>query len=81
MRIRHTSHFERSYNKAPGHIQQAFDKQVLLLLENLRHPSLHAKKYDEGKDRWQARVTRSWRFYFTIEGDTYILQDITRHPK
>jgi hypothetical protein len=42
---------------------------------------LRAKKYDEGKDRWQARVTRDWRFYFLIEGDTYILQDITRHPK
>jgi mRNA-degrading endonuclease RelE of RelBE toxin-antitoxin system len=81
MRIRRTSHFVRSYDKAPKEIQQVFDKQALLLLENLRHPSLHAKKYDEGKDRWQARVTRDWRFYFKIEGDTYVLQDITRHPK
>ena len=81
MRIRRTSHFVRSYNKAPKEIQQAFDKQALLLLQNLRHPSLLAKKYDDGKDRWQARVTRDWRFYFTIEGDTYVLQDIVRHPK
>jgi hypothetical protein len=51
------------------------------LLQNLRHPSLHAKKYDEGKDRWQARVNQDWRFYFVIQDDTYILQDITRHPK
>ncbi len=81
MRIRRTAHFERSYNKAPIEIQQAMDKQIVLLLENLRHPSLHAKKYDEGKDRWQARVTKGWRFYFMIEGDTYMLQDIIRHPK
>ncbi len=32
-------------------------------------PGLHSKKYDEARDIWQARVTRDWRFYFTIEGD------------
>jgi hypothetical protein len=42
---------------------------------------MRAKKYDEGKNRWQARVTRDWRFYFVIEDDAYILQDITRRPK
>ena len=81
MKIRRTTHFERAYSKAPQEIQAAFDKQSLLLLQNLRHPSLRAKKYDEGKDRWQARVTKGWRFYFIIDGDTYILQDIIRHPK
>lgn len=81
MRIRTTAHFDRSYGKAPKVIQQAFDKQVTLLLRNLRHPSLQCKKYDEAKDCWQARVTRDWRFYFTIADDIYILQDITRHPK
>jgi mRNA-degrading endonuclease RelE of RelBE toxin-antitoxin system len=81
MKIRWTSHFVRAYGKAPRNIQTAFDKQSQLLLQNLRHPSLRAKKYDEGKDRWQARVTREWRFYFLIHGDTYVLQDIIRHPK
>ena len=71
----------RNYKKAPAIIQQAFDKQALSLLENLGHPSLHAKKYDESRGLWQARVTRSWRFYFTIEGDTYYLQEIKAHPK
>jgi hypothetical protein len=51
------------------------------LLQNLRHPSLRAKKYDEVRDLWQARVTGAWRFYFTIEGDTYVLQTIRAHPK
>jgi hypothetical protein len=81
MKIRRTKHFDRSYGNAPNEIQQAFDKQALLLLQNLRHPSLRAKKYDEGRDRWQARVTLDWRFYFLIEDDIYVLQDITRHPK
>ena len=81
MRLASTPHFTRSYVKAPLAIQQAFDKQALLLLENLRHPSLHAKKYDESRDLWQARVTGSWRFYFKIEGDTYRLEEMKAHPK
>jgi plasmid maintenance system killer protein len=81
MRLRWTSHFARAYGKAPEDIQAAFRKQSLLLLRNLRHPSLRAKKYDEGHGWWQARVTRDWRLYFLIEGETYILQDTIRHPK
>ncbi len=81
MKLRFTTHFDRAYGKAPKEVQTAFQKQLLLLLQNLQHPSLRAKKYDEGKDRWQARVTRDWRFYFKIESNIYIMQDITRHPK
>jgi hypothetical protein len=42
---------------------------------------LQAKKYDEARGIWQARVTRSWRFYFTIEDDIYTLRTIRAHPK
>jgi len=38
-------------------------------------------KYDESHNLWQARVNRSWRFYFKIVGDTYIIEDIIPHPK
>ena len=41
----------------------------------------NAKKYDEARGIWQARVTLNWRFYFTIEGDTYTLLTIRSHPK
>jgi len=71
----------RSYVAAPAAVRKAFDKQVRLLVENLHHPSLHAKKYDESEDLWQARVNRSWRFYFNIVGDTYVIRDIIPHPK
>ena len=46
-----------------------------------RHPALHAKKYDESRDLWQARVNRDWRFYFVIASDTYVITDIIPHPK
>ena len=81
MRLARTPHFLRSYHKAPKHIQRAFDKQVTRLLQDRGHPSLRAKKYDESRDLWQARVTLDWRFYFTIEDGTYVLHELRRHPK
>ena len=66
---------------APPNAQKAFLKQVRLLAENLQHPSLRAKKYDEAQDLWQARVNKNWRFYFVIINDTCIVLDVIAHPK
>ncbi len=81
MRIWLTAKCERDFVTAPKEVQTAFDKQSRLLVQNFRHPSLRAKKYDEATDVWQARVTGNWRFYFTIEGDTYRLTSIEKHRK
>jgi mRNA interferase RelE/StbE len=70
-----------SLGEAPPDVRRAFFKQVGFLARDLRHPSLHAKKYDEGSDLWQARVTRGWRFYFTISHDSYVVIDVLPHPK
>jgi len=68
-------------NLAPANVMKAFYKQVRFLAANLHHPSLHAKKYDEAQDMWQARVNRDWRFYFIITGDTCVVLDVIPHPK
>jgi mRNA interferase RelE/StbE len=81
MKLLRTTHFERSYAKAPARVQRAFDKQSLLLLQNLHHPSLRAKKYDESRGLWQARVNKGWRFYFFVQEDAYLIVDIIAHPK
>jgi mRNA-degrading endonuclease RelE of RelBE toxin-antitoxin system len=81
MTIRFSKHFLRSYSKAPKAVQKAFDKQSDFLVQDLHHPSLHAKKYDETRDLWQARVTYTWRFYFKIVGDIYLMDEIKHHPK
>lgn len=65
----------------PAPLRKAFYKQAGFLVQNLHYPSLHAKKYDEAKDIWQARVNRDWRFYFIVKGDTYTITNITPHPK
>jgi mRNA interferase RelE/StbE len=54
---------------------------VKFLEQNLRHPSLRAKKYDESRGLWQARVSKDWRFYFLIQDDVYYIVDIIPHPK
>jgi hypothetical protein len=81
MRIQLTSMARKSYVAAPVAVQKAFNKQLGFLAGNLNRPSLHAKKYDESSDLWQGRVNRSWRFYFLIENDMYVITDIVPHPK
>jgi hypothetical protein len=67
--------------EAPPAVLRAFGKQLRFLAGNIQHPSLRAKKYDEARDLWQARVNRDWRFYFTITYDTYRIEDVIPHPK
>jgi len=81
MRHDFTPKFAKSYYSLPGNIQSKFNKQLGYLLNNIRHPSLRAKKYIESSGVWQARVDDNVRFYFKIEGDIYILIDIKNHPK
>jgi mRNA interferase RelE/StbE len=76
-----TLRFQKQYQKLSAQRQAKFDKQLVFLLSNLRHPSLRAKKYDEKNDIWQARVDDDYRFYFQIGGGTYILLSIIPHPK
>ena len=81
MLIRFAGKAVADYAGAPADVRKAFNKQLALLLANMRHPSLHAKKYSEAENIWQARVNRNWRFYFTIHGDAYEIITIIPHPK
>ena len=81
MRAAFTHHFQQQYQSLPEEKKAKFDKQLAYLLSNLRHPSLRAKKYDEARDIWQARVDDDYRFYFMIKEDTYTLLSIIPHPK
>ena len=81
MRATYTKRVLDALQDAPPAVRKAFFKQVRFLERNLHHPSLRAKKYDAVQDLWQARVTRDWRFYFTIIDDIYQIEDIIPHPK
>lgn len=81
MKVIHSGRFKKNFENFPLEIQKKFEKQIIYLLRDIRYPSLHAKKYDEARGVWQARVDKNIRFYFLIEGDNYILLDITKHKK
>ena len=79
MIISYTPKFKKKLRVFPKEIRDKFYKQANLLSNNLRHPSLRAKKYDESSDLWQARVDDNVRFYFFIDKNSYFLINIRRH--
>ena len=81
MKVVFSHSFARAFSRAPAQVQKSFGKQLGYLLRDFHHPSLNAKKYQQTRGIWQARVDRNWRFYFTIEEDAYHLHDIIPHPK
>ena len=81
MRIVTSDIFEKLLEASPPEVQRAFLKQKRLLLVNIRHPSLHAKKYGGDDNLWQAWVNSNWRFYFTIHPGFYYIEYIKKHPK
>jgi mRNA interferase RelE/StbE len=81
MKVRFTDRADKDYAELTENLRKAFGKQLELLLTNLRHPSLRAKKLEGHDDLWQARINRSWRFYFKIEDDEYTVIGIVPHPK
>ncbi|MDO8659465.1 MAG: DNA helicase [Candidatus Parcubacteria bacterium] len=79
MKSEFSQNFLDALDSFPLSIQKKFEKQLKFLVSNIRHPSLHAKKYDESSGTWQARVDKSVRFYSLIEKDVYILVNIQYH--
>lgn len=81
MKFHYATIFKRELRELPQFIRNRFYKQAGFLLRDIRHPSLHAKKYSEKYNVWQARVDKNYRFYFLIKNNTYILLHIKKHPK
>ena len=83
MRARRTDQFTRAYADAPAAVQHAFDKQVRLLIDHgPRYPSLRTHPWPaDGPDAIQAYVNIHWRFYYYVEGDTYVIYNLKKHPK
>lgn len=81
MRIKMAARAVRQYNALPAATRKKADKQFVLLLKNIRHPSLQAKKYKGYEDVWQARIDAAWRFYFHIVAHDYLVVSIVAHPQ
>ncbi len=65
----------------PVEIQEKFEKQIRLLIQNFRHPSLQIKKMQGYKNIWEARVDIHYRFTFEIIDDTIFLRVVGNHEE
>lgn len=79
MKLKLSGRADKQYIRATPIIQRAFLKQSDFLKKDLHHPSLHAKKFGSAENYWQARVNRSWRFYFVVQEDVYWILSIEPH--
>jgi len=51
----------------------------MLLADDLRHPSIRAKKIQGADDIWEGRIDKFHRFTFEIRNDEIILRAIGPH--
>ena len=79
MKFFRTERFKKQYQKLPQPIKKTAQKQLGFLLSNPDHPSLHIKKMQDPRNIWEGRITKSYRFTFQIEDDSYILRNIGPH--
>jgi addiction module RelE/StbE family toxin len=81
-KIRLTRRFIKSYTRLPAAIQDKIKKQLALLAEDPRHPSLQTKPVQGAPGMYEARVDIDYRLtYERDEDDTLVLRVVARHDK
>ncbi|KKU91923.1 hypothetical protein A3H89_01850 [Candidatus Amesbacteria bacterium RIFCSPLOWO2_02_FULL_48_11] len=81
MELRLTASFKREYSKITRgnrDLKKKVFKQLRLLLENPRHPSLRLHKY-HGKEWWSVSVDMSIRVLVSFEADYIVVFHIGKH--
>jgi len=81
-RIRFTRRFLKSFNHLPVEVREKVKKQLALLAEDPRHPSLQTKPIQGASGIYEARVDIDYRLtYERDEDDTLVLRVVARHDK
>ena len=78
MNIRRTDAFLRDYRALPIEIRERVEKQLRLLLEDFRHPSLRLKKL-KGTDKFEIRISKGYRLTLRFEKEHMELRRIGTH--
>ena len=81
MRIARTEGFKKAWRQLTEEQKASGQKTIEILVTNIRYPGLRVKKIKGTEYIWEARVSRSLRMTFQIEGDTIILRNIGQHDK
>ena len=79
-RIRYTQRFKRKYARLSAAIQAKIDKQIALLAENPRHPSLRSKPIQGLVGIYEARIDQDYRLtYQRLPGGILLLRVVASH--
>ena len=81
MKIKAYKRFLKSYRSLPENVQRKVDKQIALLSEDFKHPSLRTKKIKGREGIWEARIDIHHRLTFEIIQDTIFLRVAGNHDK
>jgi len=79
MRILFTGPGVRMYGRLPLAIRKKVDRQLHQLAQDLRHPSVHAKKMSSVGDIWEGRIDDNHRLTFQIVEDAIVVRKVGTH--
>ncbi len=81
VRVARTQRFKRAYRKLSPENRKRARKAIRQLVENPRHPALRVKRVKGTRGIWEARVTRSCRLTFEMQGRICVLRNIGEHDE
>ena len=81
MKIARTESFKKAWKQLSGEQKSLARKAIEHLVTDIRYPALRVKKIKGTEYVWEARVSRSLRMTFQIEGDIIILRNIGQHDE
>lgn len=81
MRIVATEEFKHRYRLLPQDVKQKLEKQLVLMAENMKHPSLHTEKLaPKAKNVWSFRIDLHYRVAFRpLDGGGVTLLTVGTH--
>lgn len=79
MEVYRTKIFEDDFTELPKTVRHRFEVELGIFLNNPLHPSLRCKKMAGTDDIWEVRITKGYRFTFTLQNHLCILRRIGSH--
>ena len=82
LKIKFTRRFLKSFARLPVAIQEKVKKQLALLANDPRHPSLQTKPIQGATGIFEARVDIDYRLTYERDSeDTLVLRVVAKHDK
>lgn len=81
MKLIFTPEFKKNYKKLPQKLKNRVNKQLRFLQKDWRYPSLRVKKMRGSKNKWEARVTRSYRMRFLPRKNKTFMLSVGPHDE